>query len=341
MEPRVPGPRAQLGGPYQEIPAAGGGWLSLKKAHSGSEWGFRTEQPWPLESDALRVLFLGDSYTEGSGRALACNYPEVAAARLADLLGQPVVALNAGVAGHGPDDSLRVLRELRRSGLQFDAVVHQLFLENDFTDNLPGTERRVMGGILFRVPESRFLRSFHPLNGRAAHWTLLVGRLARGADRRGDGVYRETGTCDFEPAVAEAASGTLLQLVRDRFASTEGPEPRLATETVATALAALDAEAADAGVPLVRVVFPERVRVDLALRAEAGLPPVSPDPFADVLAALPTPVLDVTPALTAGAENYRSSDTHLSDLGNLRAGEFVGDALAEALPGSSDRFHTP
>ena len=74
----------------------GHGFLPLKKPTPVSPFGFRWSEPAPKQSDAYRVLFLGDSYVEGSGRSLACNYPEVAAATLAARSGRPVVALNAG-----------------------------------------------------------------------------------------------------------------------------------------------------------------------------------------------------------------------------------------------------
>ena len=49
-------------------------------------------------------------------------------------------------------------------------------LEASFTDNLPGTERRVVSGINFRFPISRFLRVFHPLNSRTFRYLLFVAR---------------------------------------------------------------------------------------------------------------------------------------------------------------------
>ena len=52
-----------------------------------------------LFGSGLRILFLGDSYTEGSGSASACNYPEVAAQELSERIGAPVEAINAGVGG--------------------------------------------------------------------------------------------------------------------------------------------------------------------------------------------------------------------------------------------------
>ena len=109
--------------------------------------------------------------------------------------------------------------------------------------------------------------------------------------------------------------------------------------SVADALAGFRAEAAAAGVPLVIVVFPDRIVADREMRARVGL---SFDlDRRNEMARLRTfvaehagdaPVIDATEALTDGSIHYRSSDTHLSDVGNQVAGELVGKRLAELLP---------
>jgi len=44
------------------------------------------------------------------------------------------------------------------------------------------------------------------------------------------------------------------------------------------------------------------------------------------------PVIDTLPMLEQLPRAYRESDTHLSDAGNVAAGEFVAARLAELLP---------
>ena len=66
-------PQSSLGGPYYEMETSEGTWVFLKKAHAGSPLGFRTDQPYKLVPDHRRILFLGDSYTEGSGRSSTCD----------------------------------------------------------------------------------------------------------------------------------------------------------------------------------------------------------------------------------------------------------------------------
>lgn len=68
-------PHGRLGGPYYERRARSGEWIFLPKGPPGAEFGFRSPREEPRRSPAPRVLFLGDSYTRGSGGDFACNYP--------------------------------------------------------------------------------------------------------------------------------------------------------------------------------------------------------------------------------------------------------------------------
>jgi hypothetical protein len=90
------------------------------------------------------------------------------------------------------------------------------------------------------------------------------------------------------------------------------------------------------GVPFILVVFPDRVAVDKELREQLK---VSTDQiavlrslYALVNQTLPdTPVLEVAEALQGRAGMYRADDTHLSDLANIIAGNYVGRRLFELL----------
>jgi hypothetical protein len=331
-----------LGGPYREAESPAGTRVFLKRAHPGSPLGFRTPVPHEKTPRAPRLLFLGDSYTEGSGRDAACNYPEVATAALnaarAARGEPPFEAMNAGVAGYGPEESLALLRFLREEGYAFDAIVLSLFVENDFSDDLPGTERRVVAGINFRFPRSAFLRWLHPLNTRTARYLMFLWQAAR-MGRADDAVQRGDGQCRPPPPLPDPVPEELRDLVLRRYESNYGPAPQLAMQSVADALAGFRAEAAAAGVPLVVVVFPDRVVADREVRARVGLS-FDLDRRND-MARLRTfvaehagdaPVIDATEALTDGSIHYRSSDTHLSDVGNQVAGELVGKRLADLLP---------
>jgi hypothetical protein len=333
------GASARLGGPYRELESASGDWIYLKKAHGGSPYGFRTSSPYPKRADRLRLLFLGDSYTEGSGRSAACNYPDVATRRLSERLGVSIEAMNAGVAGYGPVDAARLLQHLVAEGYHFDAVVYGLFLENDFTDNLPGTDRRVVAGMNFRFPASRFLRVFHPLNSRTFRYALFVARASRFDRGNREQVRREEGQCRLEGKRLRELSDGLRSLVERRLDANYAPHGTLlASGEVSEALTRLAAATRRLRIPLAIVVFPDRILVDADLERLLGRD-LAAEGYdlqrlrrwirGNVQGAL---LLDTTPVLAGGSEHYRKGDTHLSDLGNRVVGEWVGDALAERLP---------
>jgi hypothetical protein len=330
----------ELAGPYREATSDPGTRVFLKRPHPGSPLGFRSESPHEKQPAARRILFLGDSYTEGSGRHADCNYPEVAVAalneRAAAAGARPFEAMNAGVAGYGPEDSLALLRFLHEEGYRFDAVVLSLFVENDFTDGLPGTERRVVAGMNFRFPRAAWLRWLHPLNTRTARYAMFLWQASR-LGRADDAVQRGDGNCRPPPPLPPEVPPDLRDLVLRRLESNYGPEAKVATEGVADALAAFRREAEALRVPLVVVVFPDRIVVDRELRSRLGLPG-DLEPYFDlgrlrrlVAERAGVPVLDATAALDDGSANYRSSDTHLSDTGNVVAGRYVGEELAELL----------
>ena len=332
------GPSSPLGGPYWEFESASGDWVWVKKAHAGSPHGFRTTSPYAKRADRLRILFLGDSYTEGSGSAPGCNYPEVAAQGLSDRIGAPVEAINAGVGGYGPVDTLHLLEHLAASGYDFDAIVYSVFLENDFTDNLPGTERRVVAGVNFRFPVSWFLRTFHPLNSRTFRYLLFVARTSRLDHGIREQVQRREGSCRIEGEKLTEVGDALRAMVERRLEanySAKGSRP--ATTVMSQALVGLEERARQLGIPFVLVVFPDRILVDADLRrllgrdlAAEGYDLQRLRRWIEAEVEGP-PVLDTTEVLSGGSEYYRSGDTHLSDLGNLVAGEWVGERLATLL----------
>jgi hypothetical protein len=315
----------------------------LKKSHPGSPLGFRTRTPYARDPSRPRVLFLGDSYTEGSGRSVECNYPTVAEATLVRKLGMEVEVMNAGVGGYGPADALDLLRFLVDEGYRFDAVAFHLFLENDFTDNLPGTERRVLAGVNFRVPQSRFLRWFHPLNWRTFRFGLFVvraGSLAGGDTRV---LYRDLGDCKPEGERLEAVSPVLRTTVMRRLeGSARAAEVPAAQERVGGAIEAMQQETQRLGIPFALVLFPDRALVDPELKSLLALdsehleaPRNLRDYLRERFAGLP--VIDLTPVLEGEVGLYRARDTHLSDRGNDRVGRFVGERLAEQLAGAGLR----
>lgn len=323
-------PGSRLGGPYWEHPGVDGRPVFLKKGTA--PLGFRSPEPYTPRPDRPRLLFLGDSYVEGSGSDFPCNYPQVVEAELSRLLGRSVQVMSAGVAGYGPVDAANLLDLLVADGWEFDAVVYHLFPENDFSDNLPHTERRVVAGINFRFPQSRFLRAFHPLNTRTFRYAVFVGTAASLSVPERNMAVRIEGACRQELEPLREVSAGLRTLVERRFEANHGMERRLAEDEVRSALERMRARANERGVPFVVVVFPERIRVDPDLQRLLPLPPWARD--LDHLTTwvgreLPgVPRLDLTPALEGESGWYRTRDTHLSDAGNVRAGRAAAERLA-------------
>lgn len=101
------------------------------------------EQTLPIEpaDGELRMLFIGDSGTEGVRVSLEDTYP-LALQRILDeeRPGHPVRAVNAGVFGMTTIDELTFL-ESRLLPLEPDVVVLGLFMANDINFNLGHTER--------------------------------------------------------------------------------------------------------------------------------------------------------------------------------------------------------
>jgi len=337
-------PTARIGGPYFERTNQAGEVVFLGRAHAGSPYGFRSAVPLPFKSSNTRLLFLGDSYTEGSGRSFACNYPEVVERSLRERVGPGVEVMNAGVSGYGPREEAKLLRLLVGDGFRTNAIVLSVFLENDVTDNLPGTDRRVIAGMNERLPSDWFLRAFHPLNARVFRYAVVLWRLGTFSSEERNAAEREDGVCltSAEP-FPKPLSNHLHEYVTRRVASSRRvlAHPRGTAELVA-AVRDIEAEARTLGVPLVVVLFPDRVLADAELRAE--FPPDVGESDAPlrvhdaVVAALTgIPLIDTLPLLANLPRAYRENDTHLSDAGNVAAGEFVAAGLAELLPQLSAR----
>ncbi len=227
----------------------------FKKTHAGSPLGFRTDHPYKLVPDHRRILFLGDSYTEGSGRSPACNYPNVVETMFGHQFGD-VEVMNAGVAGYGPVDALNLLGLLREEGYRFNALVYNLFTENDFTDNLPNTERRVIGGIIFRVPRSWLLRTFHPLNSYLFRYAVVVSRMSTLSIEQREQSSLSSGNCLFSEEHHREVSGSLAELVRQSLAANQRVvESKRAQQEFINAITAMKTEADKLGIPLSWLCF--------------------------------------------------------------------------------------
>jgi hypothetical protein len=248
-----------------------------------------------------------------------------------------VEVMNAGVSGYGPLDALNLLRLLRERGYRFEAVVYNLFTENDFTDNLPNTNRRIVAGVIFRGPHSWFLRTFHPLNSYIFRYALVVWRLGSFSAAEEKQISLESGNCIFAEEHHREVPSELRELVRLRLTGSQRvAQSKRAQEEFVKTMATMKAEADKLHIPFIVVVFPDRVIADTDLRLQLKLEPKQTAPLnilnSLVYQAFPNaPIIDMVDALRGHSEIYRIGDTHLSDLGNKMAGEYVGKKLAALL----------
>ena len=331
-------PQSTIGGPYYERQTARGSWVFLKKPHAGAIFGFRTDHPYERHPRYPRILFLGDSYTEGSGHSIECNYPNVAEKVLRDQRWQGEI-MNSGVAGYGPLDALNLLQLLKDDGYHFDALVYNLFTENDLTDNLPETQRRVVAGIVHRFPQSWFLRAFHPLNSYLFRYAIVVRQLSTlSSEDENPAILLKSGHCMYSENNSAEDSPFLRELILQRMAgSARGAQSKRAQQEFIRTIAAIKAEADNSGVPFSIAVFPDRVLVDAELRkrldVNAEQVTLLRSLNALVYRAVPgTMVIEIAEVLQGRPGMYGQGDTHLSDLGNKIAGEYVGEKLHGWLP---------
>lgn len=322
-------------GQYYEVAHSGNPPLILKKDFGQH----RTPLPCFVDTDSTdtgpRVLFLGDSYTEGSGSSPECNYPDVVQRVLREkgMAGARVV--NAGVSGYGPVEALSLLRWYRANFCPAQAIVYNLTLQNDFADNLPETDRRVVAGIIFRFPHNWFVRTFHPLNTRTFRWALVITYFGKASTHDMlSAVSVAGGPCDLHPQPLTQVSPFLRDTVeRDYDNVRRVIASSMGHAEAAHAIAGMRALAGEMNVPFILVVFPDRVLVDNELQAlmDIGAPDASSQLHAYATQLQADRVLDMYGQLAGRSGMYRQVDTHLSDLGNVIAGEFVGNALIEEL----------
>jgi len=319
-------------GQYYEVPDSGHPPVMLKKDFSG-----HGTPPCLAAVDSVhtgpRILFLGDSYTEGSGSAPPCNYPTVVERTLREQWNPGVRVVNAGVSGYGPVEALSLLKWYRGQGCPVAAVVYTLTLENDLSDNLPRTERHAVAGIIFRFPSNGFLRAFHPLNTRVFRWALVLVFFGKASTQEMlNAVSVRGGPCDLTAKPLEELSPFLrASVARDQRSIERVAHSPRGYDQAAHAVSEMREIAGQMQVPFVIVVFPDRLLVDRELRTLMGSPDLQASmanySFAAGMDA--DRVVEVYGQLEGRAGLYRTVDTHLSDAGNVVAGVYVGSVLAE------------
>lgn len=158
----------QMRGTVEEIPA---GRLRTVAGYTGTQSvgggvqrvrhnavGMRGPDLGPKTRDELRVLFLGDSVTYGTGVEETETFAMRAGELLRARLSRPVTAGIAACPGLGSTDHASLLQRVA-THFAPDLIVSCVFVENDLYDNL-SLERAVVAGYpLFHGPQVRLARS--------------------------------------------------------------------------------------------------------------------------------------------------------------------------------------
>ncbi|RIL06863.1 MAG: hypothetical protein DCC71_05190 [Proteobacteria bacterium] len=113
---------------YRRAPSHGGDRITYGFGPEGFRGG-----PIARPKQAPRVVVYGDSFIQAEYSRDADTFAAQLGRALAASLGGPVEVLNAGVAGYGPDQSLRRMEE-ELGWLDADLVVVSIYAGNDFGD---------------------------------------------------------------------------------------------------------------------------------------------------------------------------------------------------------------
>jgi hypothetical protein len=217
------------------------------------------------------------------------------------------------------------------------AIVYNLTLQNDFADNLPGTERRVVAGIVFRFPRNPLLRVFHPLNTRVFRWALVLVFFGKASTQDMlNAVSVPGGPCNTTPDSLTQVTPFLRSTVERDYDNIRRVTGTASGYDEATrAIEEMRAVASGLDVPFFLVIFPDRLLAEEELRALMGIqaPDASAQAHGFATSLVADRVLDVHGQLAGRPGMYRSVDTHLSDPGNVVAGEYVGTVLADYFAG--------
>jgi len=303
----------------------------------------------PKPAGTVRIVMLGDSFTEGGGLADADTVPRRVEAALAPRC-PGVEVLNAGVASYSPIIAYLVLRDLGPI-VRPDLVILNLDM-TDVHDDLVRTALAELGpdGLPRRVPNDRRRETAMLLPPALPRALRAVEDAARGlvlwqAVRRSSAGRRLFGDLNLdEPTLA--ARGLLGDLRYDRLAITrDRPGPVEATAWAITAryLAAIQGLAREHGAPFVVVTYPYPHQVATHEspdgRARFGIGPelyASARPFRTVEAigtrhGFPVIALDETFRRRSSPAQplFRRDDVHHTPAGARVMAEGVAAALLE------------
>jgi hypothetical protein len=205
-------------------------WGRWDATYHTNDLGMRDASPRrvPLVSGGRRILFIGDSFTEGIG----IDWPETFVGRVAAALApRGIEVLNAGCASYCPAIYDRRVRQLLDRGLRVDEIVvyvdvgdvlDEVVYKHDAAGNVVGRETR-------RIREERANRAYEgsiealwPLQRFLEQRTIVAAALYRLALRPRSHGYRRGAAWTFDPALDEAFAREGLTLAFEHMDSLHG-----------------------------------------------------------------------------------------------------------------------
>jgi lysophospholipase L1-like esterase len=298
--------------------------------------GMRGPEYGPKAAGEVRVLFLGDSVTFGTGVEEADAFPVLAAERLSLTVGRRVTAGIAACPGFGIVDQPAFYRRVE-AAFDPDLVVSCVFLDNDLYDNLAEDYTVISGYFLF---------------GPAARWAKQSWR-ARMSIRFQTCYLLETKVLSHVPFLRADSPAAYLSDEEKRIAALLGPDRNvvlLDQKEDVEAVRLLFGRLRDALAEVEATVLPRRLVVLVIPSYVQYIPGVfehftqnrphegehergaSQRRVLAICKELDLPAHDLTPALSAHADPKRlviAGDYHFTPEGNAVVAEAVAGWLGE------------
>lgn len=314
--------------------------LPLQQSSVFSEFGFKIGRIEPKSIPDFRYLMLGNSYTKGSGSSLKTNYPQVVEEGLNSEQSSArnrASVFAAGVDGYGLEEDGRLYDLLTENSYKFNAVVLNIMMGSDLTNDVPGTVRLATAGEPQRFHKDPFLFFAYPLNSSLFRYMLYFKVVFRNAADAPAPAPAKAG--EAASAVCVNSPG-YTEFVRDRALQYYGPdaEERIFLDYNLHFADEIIARAESAGLKAYVVLQPDP-NAELDSRRRMVSPgPMKWDWTRDAVKrhfAERIPLLDLGPYFRNRDDLFHCNETHWNDAGNVAAGEIVGRWLGSEAAASS------
>jgi hypothetical protein len=302
----------------------------LPQPNALSPFGFRTPRKEDPRVPGYRVLFLGDSYVQGSGSTFDVNYTQVVERELREMLPERNISvMSAGVAGAGVHDYRLIYEYLLERGFVFDAVVLNIFLGNDLTDDVPGTVRPAVVGEHQRFHQNAFLRFFYALDSYTYRYAIFLYTLSRSSWLSQDLREGQSSSCTPSPGY--------IDFIRERarFYYGNTSRDRVYVQYAASEAREIAVIANDHQERLWVVLLPDPAAVLDDLRGYLNGEKMDWDwTRKDFMSELGSglSVLDLTPMLRNRSDLFLCNNNHWNDAGNVAAAQVVAAWLSARIP---------